>query len=541
MSGYRAGLILRWGGIVVCLAAMGGCGGTAVSRPTRDDRAIVGTTDKPRTLDPADAYELRSLGLIRNMCERLYTYEPNSTNVSPQLATALPTISADGLTYQIPIRQGVLFHDRTPFNAAAMAFSIDRFIKNKGKASFLLSTRVESVRATGDYELTIELKQPFSAFTSLLAFQGICAVSPTAYRDRVGPNLFDNERLVGTGPYVLDNYRDERIAFKVFDGYWGQKPKNKGIVVQVFPNNPSNLYNAFRTGAIDIAYNSLEPDQIRVLQEESKASSGSPGWQTIEVAGNGTNYLMLNVKQKPLNNPLVRQAFAAVVDRAFLNERVLYGQGQPLYSVIPSTFSASKPVFKSPTGEVDIARAKALLKQAGYSRENPVVLEIWYPSGSPPRRIASNLIRAYVSKQLDGMMVIRPSAVEGTSYFKNVSKGLYGIAFQNWYPDFIDVDNYVQPFLECPKGDANGCQEGGSQEQGSFYFDAAMNQAIAQQGITRDPAQRQQILDRIQAQVVRDVPLVPLWQTKDYIFAQKGLKGVITDPLQTLVYANITK
>jgi peptide/nickel transport system substrate-binding protein len=101
----------------------------------------VGTTKKPRTLDPADAYELRSIALIRNLSDRLYTYDSGSTELKPQLATALPKLSADGLTYTIPLRQGVVFHDGTPFNAAAMAFSLDRFIQNKGKPSFLLSSK----------------------------------------------------------------------------------------------------------------------------------------------------------------------------------------------------------------------------------------------------------------------------------------------------------------------------------------------------------------------------------------------------------------
>ena len=58
-------------------------------------RITVGTTQKPRTLDPADAYELRSIALIRNLSDRLYTYDPGSTELKPQLATSLPKVSQD--------------------------------------------------------------------------------------------------------------------------------------------------------------------------------------------------------------------------------------------------------------------------------------------------------------------------------------------------------------------------------------------------------------------------------------------------------------
>ena len=147
----------RWGRITqflslfsLCLFLIISCNGggtqptvttTSTLSPTTSSggRITIGTTGKPRTLDPADTYELASLGLIFNMSDRLYTYEPGSTEIKPQLATALPKVSPDALTYTIPLRSGVVFHDGTPFNAKAMEFTIKRFIENKGKPSFLLA------------------------------------------------------------------------------------------------------------------------------------------------------------------------------------------------------------------------------------------------------------------------------------------------------------------------------------------------------------------------------------------------------------------
>ncbi|MEL6165251.1 MAG: ABC transporter substrate-binding protein, partial [Cyanobacteria bacterium J06628_3] len=170
--------IRQWGRIrllfsllCMCVLLVSSCASNQVTSDSSasasgNGRITIGTTGKPRTLDPADAYELSSLSLVYNMSDRLYTYEPGSTELKPELATALPTVSEDGLTYTIPIREGVVFHDGTKFDAKAMEFSLRRFIENKGKPSFLLSDSVESVNATGDYELIIKLKQPFAAFTS---------------------------------------------------------------------------------------------------------------------------------------------------------------------------------------------------------------------------------------------------------------------------------------------------------------------------------------------------------------------------------------
>jgi peptide/nickel transport system substrate-binding protein len=500
-----------------------------------DGRITVGTTLKPRTLDPADTYELASLGLVFNMSDRLYTYEPGNTEIQPQLATALPQVSADGLTYTIPLRQGVVFHDGTPFNAKAMEFSIQRFIENKGKPSFLLSDTIASVKATGENELTIQLKQPFAAFPALLAFSGACAVSPTAYE--IGAGKFQPNTFVGTGPYKLAQYGTDSLRLDVFDKYWGEKPANQGVNVQI-QTSPVNLFNAFRTGAVDVAYLTLQPDQIRSL--EQGAAKGD--WQTITAQGSVVSYMVLNRNQKPLDQPEVRSAIAAMIDRPLLNERVMLGQADPLYSMIPTTFKVSQPLFQEKYGDANFEQAKKLLTSAGFSKENPAKVQIWYPSSSANRSLAAQTLKSLADQQMDGILQIDISTVESATFFKDISRGIYPVALVDWYPDFLDPDNYVQPFLSCQKGSiANGCEDGGSRTQGSFYYSDAVNKLIVQQRQEQNPQARQQIFTKIQTQVATDVPYIPLWQTKDYIFAQTGVNNVKLDPTQNLVYRLIQK
>ncbi|MGB5769244.1 MAG: ABC transporter substrate-binding protein, partial [Crocosphaera sp.] len=112
---------------------------------TTGDRITIGTISQPRTIDPADSYELSGLMVIYNLSDTLYTYELGTTTLKPQLATAMPTVSEDGLTYTIALREGVTFHDDTPFNAEAMAFSLNRFMNNGGKPSFLLADTIDTV------------------------------------------------------------------------------------------------------------------------------------------------------------------------------------------------------------------------------------------------------------------------------------------------------------------------------------------------------------------------------------------------------------
>jgi peptide/nickel transport system substrate-binding protein len=555
--------------VLCCLGLlMTSCGGGLADQAnSRAGWITVGTKEKPRTIDPADAYELSSFSIITNVGERLYTYDPGSTDLKPQLATALPKISADRLTYTIPIREGVVFHDGTPFDAEAMVHSLKRFITLGGGPAFLLADRIDYLRtdpkdkekpptinadglkATGKYELTIKLKQPFAAFPSLLAFPGACAVSPPAYpiKDAKAEDKFktDDEEFVGTGPYKLLKKNSEgRLELVAFDKYWGPQPANKGITVQFYLGSSSNLYNSFKTGAVDVAYLSLEPDQIRSLQEGQQKK----GWKVIEVDGNGTVYMMLNVSQPPLDNPLVRQAVAAMIDRPLMNDRVLYGQGKPLYSLIPASFPESQEGFKTAysdaQGQADLAKSKALLQQAGFSPQNPARIPVWYRSSNSTHKMIANLLRAYAKKKMDGLLVFETNAAEKVSFTKMLKQGTYAVAFQDWYPDFIDVDTYIQPFLECSKADSKNpkkCKSGGSSEQGSFYNDPQMNKLIADQGQAANPQERRKIITQIQDQAVRDVPQIPLWQSKDFIFARPGITGVGTDPLQNLKYSNLKK
>ena len=498
-------------------------------------RISVGSIQKPRTLDPADGYEVAISDIITSLGDRLYTYEGDTDKLKPQLATALPQVSPDGLTYTIPLRQGVTFHDGEPFNAKAMAFSLERFSKNGGKPSALLSDLITSVTATGEYEITIKLKNPFAPFPSLLAFPGMAAVSPKAYE--IGQGKFKPNEFVGTGPYKLTSFEPSLIKVDTFPNYWGEKPPNQGIDFQ-FLGNAASLYNSFKTGALDIAYRDLDADQILSLQKEAQAK----GYQVLEKASTRIDYLVLNVNQKPLDQVEIRQAIAATIDRPLIIERVYRGQAEPAYSIIPNSFETNKPVFKAPYGDGNVAKAKELLTKAGFTKEKPFEFEIWYSSDNPQRQEIVTLLKEYAAQKLDGLMQIKPQPVESTTLFANIPKGIYPSYLVAWFPDFGDADNYISPFFTCNKGAVEkGCEEGASQSQGFFYYSDKMNQLIAAQRKEQNPQTRKEIFGQIQDLIAQDVPLVPLLQKKDVAFSQKPLQNIEINPVLGLSFWKVDK
>ncbi|MGB7488194.1 MAG: ABC transporter substrate-binding protein [Phormidesmis sp.] len=498
------------------------------------DRVSIGTTLSARTLDPADAYEIFPGILLYNMGDRLYTYTPGTTDLVPQLATEMPTISDDGLTYTIPLRDDVTLHDGTPFTAEVMAFSIERFMENGGRPASLLAGKIESV-ASVDGDLAIVLQQPFAAFSALLTFSGVTPVSPEAYK--LGAGEFSPTTFVGSGPYKLASFSSDVIKLDVNEDYWGVRPANGGIDIQVF-TSAVNLYNTFTSGGIDVAYQTLDPDQISQLEEDAAGND----WQVIEAGSTVVNYLSLNQKIAPFDDLNVRQAVASMIDRQLISDRAFKGQAEPLYSLIPKSFPVYEPVFEEAYGDGNFDEAKKYLSAAGITEANPLAFEIWYPSSSTPRQVAAQTIKQSVEQALPGLVNVTVSTAESATLWENVESGAYNSVLSNWYPDYFDPENFVQPFLTCEEGSPETlCTVGSTQANGSFYYSDKANQLVADQNAEQDPAKRDAIFTDLQQLMVDDVPYVPLWQTKDYVFTTADVGNVAVEPNQQFLLWQIEK
>jgi peptide/nickel transport system substrate-binding protein len=499
------------------------------------DRITIGTTSKIRTLDPADNNEFFPSNILYNVTERLYTYKLGTTEIIPQLAAELPKVSEDGLVYTIPVRTGIKFHDRTDFDAIAMSFCLKRFLRLKGTPAYILSDVIERIAAPSPSELIITLKQPVQFFPKLLAFTGAAAISPTVYKNITG---FESDKLIGTGPYQLTQYTEGNVVrLDAFPDYWGKKPENKGIDIQFF-SSPSNLFNSFKTGGVDIAFQTLSPNQIRNIE----ANAAKQGVNIASGQGGTILYMALNVRQPPFTDVRVRQAFAAAIDRPLLQERVFQNQRIPLYSLLPNSLPDYKPTFQKLYGDGNGELARKLLTEAGYSEQNPVRITLWYPpkyAGNGDLVVST--LKAAMEKSVGKMLEIKTERVDNTVAYGFLEQGAYQAFLLDWTPDFLDADNYLKPFLDCEKTEDGFCTKGSTVSQGSFYSSAEMNKAIAQERQERDPIKRSVILTKIQELLAKDVPLIPLWQNREYAFARPNIGGVTVEPNQQLPYWTIKR
>jgi len=165
------------------------------------------------------------------------------------------------------------------------------------------------------------------------------------------------------------------------------------------------------------------------------------------------------------------------------------------------------------------------------------------PTRTTPTRTATAAnLKALAKQELGGILELEPNSVEPATAFQKIGEGLYPLFLLDWYPDFLDADNYIQPFFQCLQGSAaTGCQSGSSQEQGSFYYSDRVNELIDRQRQELNPQARKEIFAELQEIIAREVPFIPLWQNKDFVFASQEVKGLVLSPTQNLPLWTLSK
>jgi peptide/nickel transport system substrate-binding protein len=324
------------------------------------DTLVVGVSSDVHTLDPAvssDNYDWRQ---IYPAYDRLVKYKvvngEGSTEVEPMAAESW-TVSPDSLVWTFKIRKGIKFDDGTALDAKAVKFSFDRVLKiGKGPADNIGA--IKAVDVVDDATVKITLKSAFGPFLQTLATDAASIVNPNAMKNEKAGDLAQAwlaQNMDGSGPYKMTEWsRGERLVLTAKDNYWGPKPKLKRVIVR-FMRESSDQRMALESGDIDIAEGILI-DQVPALEKNANIVVRRYPSQLVE-------YVYLNCQVPKLQNKLVRQALNAAVDYPGIINHVLRGNGVQMLGPVPKGMWGHKPdVFQY---KRDVAKAKALLKQAG--------------------------------------------------------------------------------------------------------------------------------------------------------------------------------
>ena len=343
------------------------------------DVLVATVNDDVFNLDPA-AVNGNDVGMdvILNVYDRLLFISADDGSVIPSLATEVPSldnglISADGLTYTFPLREGVVFSDGTDMTAEDVKYSWDRVVEMalpEGQSE--LFSNVAETRVVDDLTFEVTLSAVDASFLAFLAAHPVASVvSQDAVEANGGvvagqPNEYMAQNMVGTGPYTLATWeRGDRMTFDINPDYWGE-PAHLPVRWELVVDSPATGLQAREYDIVDISPTdvpSIEPIDHAVID------TSILDLQVLQIGMN------MNIAEGVLPDgdtiPLdffqdvrVRQAFNYAFDYQGYIDGILGGLGGRNSFILPVEMYGYDP--DAPIYETDPAKAEELFREAGY-------------------------------------------------------------------------------------------------------------------------------------------------------------------------------
>lgn len=512
-------------------------------KKTKDKTLHLATSVRITGIDPVlmgDVYSSTEGGKIY---ESLYDYDPYKRpyELVPNLAESLPKISADGITYTIRLREDVKFQDSPAFpqgkgrllEANDVIYSLKRLADPKvgTRAWWLLEGKIKGLdewRKSADYgqevpglqvveknTLRITLTKPFAMFTHLLAHPHAFIVSKEAV------SHFKEDfplHPVGTGPFVLKEFSGNKLVYeknenfreKIFPGNGvdaGRKlPLSDKIIVHIMEESRSS-WLSFLKGKLDIL--AVPPEFL------GEKIPDNQGLQTSMDSRLDFSYFGLNNRIKAFADRRVRQAMSLSYDRNDSNKIFYRGNNLIAQGPVPPQLTGHSENFSNPFVKFDVARAKELLKEAGYPEGKGLpefIVDI--DTGTLTRLMAEHF------QQQMKRIGIRTKVVSQTfpELTNKITRNEHQIFFYSWSADYPDAENFLMLFT-CKNvvpgpNKANFCDPD---------FDRKFMEAISE----KDPLKRSRSYEELNQKVALEMPVIFLFHRRRLTLLQKDVRNFL--------------
>lgn len=501
-------------------APTGGSSGSATGGSSGGSSITIGTTDQVIALDPAGAYDFGSSFFINNLYQFLMNVPAGQKTPQPDAAQSCSFTKPT--EYTCTMKPGLKFSNGDPLTAKDVAFSFTRVVKiaDPNGPSSLLANMV-SATAPSDSKVVFKLKNAND--------QTWPYILGTAAGPIVDSKVFPankelpDSQIVGSGPYKLVSFqKNQQASLTANSNYSGPNtPKTPNIVVKTYSES-GNLKLDVQSGQIDVAYRTLTPSDIQSLSSNSNL-------KVIKGAGGELRYIVFNFKTMPGANDAqkeaIRKAMAYSVDRQALATDVYKGTYQPAYSMVPPGIKDATTPFKDVYGTTpNKAKAQQVLQQAGV--KTPVNLNIEYTTD----HYGPTSTQEYgaIKRQLEatGLFKVQLGSALYTTYSAARVKDTYPIYQLGWFPDYVDADDYLSPFL-VPDNfvSAHYCDK--SAPVGSRPCDKDKVAPLLAYEETHSGAQRTTALAKIQNILATgEMPYLPLLSGYQVAVTQSNISGV---------------
>ncbi len=461
----------------------------------------------PETLDAQTARSTQAADVQRDIGEGLFTYSA-AGEVAPAAAERFE-MSDDGLTYTFYLREGLRWSNGDPVTAdhfvaglrrlidpATAAFYAEMLIDLKNAEGIIsgdIPVSMLGAEAVDDRTLVIRLAQPTAYLTGILTHPSTFPVHTPSLEEH-GDEYARPGKLLSNGAYVLDAWvPGALIALKRNEHYWNRDAVaidsvNWHVIVQ----DTAEL-SRYRAGELHITSTVPSSSFAQVRDEFGDELRVSPFLAVY--------YLGYNLTKPPFkDNRALRQALSMAIDREELTEKVTARGEKPAYSWVPPDISGYEPVrmgFAALGKDEREQLARRLYKEAGYSEDNPLEVELRYNTSDTHQRIAvtvqsmwRDLLGFEVELKNEEFQVLLNNmrAAEVTQIFRS-----------SWVGDYTDPNTFLAVLRSNNPQNMPRYQ--------SAEYDDFMARANAQV----DPEQRRLYLEEAERVMLADYPLIPLY------------------------------
>ena len=571
-AAVRLGVLLVGAALAVSGCSGGGTGaGTAdAGKPQRGGTLrVIGSGDVDH-MDTAAAYYTVSFSLQRLFTRQLYA-TPNKPGLDaqetpvPDLASGMPEVSDDLKTYTINLREGAMWDTNPPRQVTAedavlgfkrlcnpvqpsgaiayytdtivgMSEYCDAFAKVPPKVpqikEFITTHDVEGIKAVDELTLEIELIKPASDFLSILALP-FSSPAPEEYLDYLPDGAEFRQNLISDGPYSITSYKPGKHIMLERNPAWDASTDpvreayvDKVEIMQGFPDASTALQRV-QAGEADLFWDQVVPAAQLAGLRVSKDSGlviGPDAYYSMNP------YLAINLRSPnndgALKNVKVRQALQYAVDKVAVSQ--VYGGpaiSQPLNQAVPGGsggFIDGYDPYSTPGDEGDPAKAKQLLKEAGYE-PGEITLKMPFRTNSVHPQVGQTIQASLAKAGFDvKLFPVQPDPFY-TEYLQNPDAGARGewdIAGPGWVPDWVGNNgrSIISPLYDGRHYGPGSTNYGG-------YNSAAVNNGIDEALTAASPDEAEQLWETVNKQVMEDAVIVPLAQQKVAVYKSSRLGG----------------
>jgi len=468
----------------------------------------VALQQEPKNLNPLLNSNTTDVFIDRLMF--LPLIQPNAQGIQqPLLATEVPTmanggISKDGLTITYHLRKDVTWSDGVPFSGDDVKWSWRAIMNDDNDiVSRHGYDEIKSIDLPNPYTVVVHLKEKFSPFVNTFFTDSDqpYSVAPAHVLAKY-PNLnqipFNSEPTVSDGPFRFAEWvRNDHISLVANQNFFLGKPGLKRIELKIIPDENTSV-ELLKTHAVDWIFQA----STHLYPQLKSDPNVTIAWMRV----NGYYDIQINTSSAPLKDVRVRQAIAAAIDKQNLVDTTMYGQEKVASEDIPDWMWAFDPAVRSIP--YDVAKAKALLAQAGYTPGPGGILR---KDGQPLSLLlvtnASNATRRQLAVQLQAELRrvgidVQIKLVPGAELFAPAGEGgilqlgHFDLTVDGWFAG-IDPDDSAQFMCKnVPPGGYNY----------SRYCNAEMDAAETAALTHYDQTARKAAYAKTQMLLARDVP-----------------------------------